>query len=87
MNFLEDHDLQGVYICGGGACNDFLMQQLALQITVPVSSSAALGIPPKQVEAAAFAWLGKQAFEGHTVDLKATTGARHNNILGVLYRA
>ncbi|MCP3898994.1 MAG: anhydro-N-acetylmuramic acid kinase, partial [Desulfobacteraceae bacterium] len=73
--------------CGGGACNQFLMQQLASQISVPVKSSSELGIPPKLVEATAFAWLGKQAVDCQAVDLRRTTGARHNSILGALYRA
>ncbi len=79
--------LQGVYVCGGGACNHFLMQQLASRISAPVKSSAELGIPPKLVEATAFAWLGKQAVDCQAVDLRRTTGAHHNNILGALYRA
>ncbi|MCP4009244.1 MAG: anhydro-N-acetylmuramic acid kinase [Proteobacteria bacterium] len=82
-----DSTLQGVYVCGGGACNQFLMQQLASQISVPVKSSSELGIPPKLVEATAFAWLGKQAVDCQAVDLRRTTGARHSTILGALYRA
>jgi len=80
-------DLEGVYICGGGACNPRLMSQLTTQITAPVFSSTRLGIPPKQVEATAFAWLGKQCVEQTAIDLCRTTGARHPNILGTIYRA
>ena len=79
--------LQGVYVCGGGARNQFLMQQLATHISAPLRSSEELGIPSQLVEATAFAWLGMQAIEGRSVDLKRATGARHNSILGALYRA
>jgi 1,6-anhydro-N-acetylmuramate kinase len=58
------------------------MRQLDTQISASVQSSKMLGVPPKRVEAAAFAWLGKQA-----VDLQRTTGACHNNVLGAIYRA
>jgi len=82
-----EHALQGVYVCGGGAYNLSLMQQLAKHIAAPVYTSEALGVPPKLVEATAFAWLGKQAIDGKAVDIRQTTGARHNSILGALYRA
>jgi anhydro-N-acetylmuramic acid kinase len=82
-----DKALEGVYICGGGAYNGFLMHQLDTRFTASVQSSEMLGVPPKRVEAAAFAWLGKQAVEQRTVDLQRTTGARHNNVLGAIYRA
>jgi len=84
---IPETSLEGIYVCGGGAHNPVLMQQLAAQTLVPLSSSERLGIPPQWVEATAFAWLGKQAIEGRTVDIKCTTGARHNNILGVRYQA
>lgn len=63
------------------------MRQLDTQISASVQSSKMLGVPPKRVEAAAFAWLGKQAVEQSAVDLQRTTGARHNNVLGAIYRA
>lgn len=80
-------DLEGVYICGGGACNRHLMSQLECQISAPLHSSEQLGIPPQQVEATAFAWLGKQCIEQKPIDLCRTTGARQPNILGTIYRA
>jgi anhydro-N-acetylmuramic acid kinase len=87
LSGIPESALQGVYVCGGGANNQFLMHQLTAHISAPLRSSEELGIPPQLVEATAFAWLGKQAIEGHAVDLKRTTGARHNSILGALYRA
>lgn len=82
-----DSALEGVYICGGGACNRALMEQLATKITAPVIDTTTLGVPPKLVEAVAFAWLGKQALEHKAVDLLRTTGASHNNVLGTIYPA
>jgi anhydro-N-acetylmuramic acid kinase len=86
LSGIPEDALQGVYVCGGGASNHFLMRQLATYISAPLRTSEELGIPPQLVEATAFAWLGKQAIEGHAVDLRRTTGARHNSILGALYR-
>jgi len=79
--------LEGIYVCGGGAYNRALMQQLCQRIEVPVKQSSELGIPPTLVEACAFAWLGKQTIEQRPVPLRHTTGARQNSILGVIYRA
>ena len=80
-------ELEEIYICGGGACNPYLMQQLSQTLSIPVNSSAALGVPPMQMEAAAFAWLGKQAIERQPIDLRHITGARHPALLGAVYRA
>lgn len=80
-------ELEGVYICGGGAYNKALMNKLDSLIHTPVYTSDALGVPAKLVEAAAFAWLGKMAIERKTVDLRLTTGAKHRNILGAIYPA
>jgi anhydro-N-acetylmuramic acid kinase len=83
----SENALEGVYVCGGGAYNKALMQKLENLISAPVKTSDALGVPPKLVEAAAFAWLGKMAIEWKTVDLRLTTGAKHSNILGAIYPA
>ncbi|MEO8014994.1 MAG: anhydro-N-acetylmuramic acid kinase, partial [Polaromonas sp.] len=48
-------------VCGGGAFNVYLLERL--QAALPwlrVSTSDAHGLPPLQVEAAAFAWLARQ---------------------------
>ncbi len=78
--------LEAVYICGGGALNTELMKQLTDILPTSVLSTDTLGIPPMQMEATAFAWLGKQAIQHQKVDLTATTGARHPGILGAIYR-
>ena len=75
-------------VCGGGALNTELMRQLQtlLPATV-VESTAARGLPPLQVEAAAFAWLARQCMLGLPGNLPAVTGARGPRILGAIYPA
>ncbi|WP_313311778.1 anhydro-N-acetylmuramic acid kinase [Pulveribacter sp.] len=75
-------------VCGGGALNGHLMQRLqALLPGVRVESSARHGLPPLQVEAAAFAWLARQCMHGQPGNLPAVTGARGPRILGAIYPA
>lgn len=76
-----------LYICGGGALNTALMDRLAQLSQVPVSTTAALGIDPQQVEGAAFAWLAKQTLHHLTGNKPAATGARKEVILGGIYPA
>lgn len=74
-------------VCGGGARNRALMRRLAaLLAPTPVETSDAHGIDPSLVEAAAFAWLAKQALEGAPASLPAVTGARGPRVLGAIYR-
>ncbi|OOG43973.1 anhydro-N-acetylmuramic acid kinase [Polaromonas sp. A23] len=75
-------------VCGGGALNDELMRQLALALPgVPVKSTAAHGLPPLQVEAAAFAWLAHAWHQRQPGNLVEVTGARGPRVLGALYLA
>ena len=75
-----------LYVCGGGALNRFLMQCLAERLApLPVASTAAAGLDPMQVEAAAFAWLASRRVLGQTGNLPAVTGARREAVLGGLY--
>lgn len=75
-------------VCGGGAFNAHLMRRLsALLPGVQVTSSDAGGLPPLQVEAAAFAWLARQALLREKLQLQSTTGARGARVLGGIYPA
>jgi anhydro-N-acetylmuramic acid kinase len=78
---------QEVYICGGGARNGALMQQLASRLDkgVRLDTTAHLGVDPDWVEAMAFAWLAKQTIELRPGNLPAVTGARQPVILGGIY--
>jgi anhydro-N-acetylmuramic acid kinase len=78
--------LRAVYVCGGGAHNAFLMSRLsALLETATVETTAALGLHPDWVEAAAFAWLAWRRLQELPGNLYQVTGARQQAVLGGLY--
>jgi anhydro-N-acetylmuramic acid kinase len=77
-----------VFICGGGAYNTRLMDELRQQLPgSTVASSAKLGIAPVWVESMAFAWLAHQTMSRRSGNLCAVTGAREEVILGGVYFA
>jgi anhydro-N-acetylmuramic acid kinase len=82
------NDSKLIIVCGGGALNQHLM--LRLQVALPhmkVASSDTCGLPPLQVEAAAFAWLARKAIRRETASFKSVTGAQGSRILGAIYPA
>jgi len=78
---------QEVFVCGGGAYNAGLMQELAYCLQRPVQATDALGVPAQQVEALAFAWLAQAFVTGQPAGLPSVTGARGARLLGALYPA
>ena len=75
-------------VCGGGALNSHLMQRL--QAHLPdwqVCATSEFGLPPMQVEAAAFAWLARQRLNHQTSSLQSVTGAQGARVLGSVYPA
>jgi anhydro-N-acetylmuramic acid kinase len=90
---IERHasDCRAVYVCGGGARNPVLMKmiQQALGETgvagVPVMTTDALGVPPQQVEALAFAWLAMRCVARKPGNVPAVTGAAGERVLGAIY--
>jgi anhydro-N-acetylmuramic acid kinase len=77
-----------VIVCGGGALNVHLMGRLAhLLPRTTVCASDDEGLPANQVEAAAFAWLGKAFVDRRPGNLVGVTGARGPRVLGALYPA
>ena len=79
---------QELLVCGGGALNTYLMQRLAALLSgVKVGTTAERGLPPLEVEAAAFAWLARQCLLGLPGNLASVTGARGPRILGAIYPA
>lgn len=82
------HGCERLIVCGGGAFNTHLIQGLqALLGACTVSSSAEFGLPPLQMEAAAFAWLARQCVNRKTASLTSVTGAQGPRILGAIYAA
>ena len=85
-------EASALYVCGGGACNGHLMQEIrqALRnrkMPIPVESTAILGMAPNHVEALAFAWLAYRFHHRQAGNLPAVTGASGPRILGALYPA
>jgi len=75
-------------VCGGGAFNTHLLARLQAGLpAVRVSTSDQHGLPPLQVEAAAFAWLARQLVLGRPGNLPSVTGARGLRVLGAVYPA
>ncbi|KAF1023104.1 MAG: Anhydro-N-acetylmuramic acid kinase [Paracidovorax wautersii] len=79
-------------VCGGGALNGALMRELAAALAqngmqTTVGSTASQGLPPLQVEAAAFAWLAHQALQGRPGNLPSVTDAAGPRVLGAIYPA
>jgi anhydro-N-acetylmuramic acid kinase len=85
---LQGRAIEELLVCGGGALNGRLMQRLqALLPTTRVLDSAARGLPPMQVEAAAFAWLAQRFVRRLPGNLSAVTGAAGPRVLGALHPA
>lgn len=79
-------EAQTLIVCGGGALNGHLMHRLAdLLPGMAVVGSDTQGLPPLQVEAAAFAWLAFKTLRRETASLKSVTGARGARVLGAIY--
>ena len=76
-------------VSGGGAFNTYLLQRLQALAhkSMTVTTSQHFGLPPLQVEAAAFAWLARKAIRHETASLPKVTGALGARILGAIYPA
>jgi len=79
---------QHIFICGGGAHNDYLLERLQSLLThKKVSTTESLGLHPDWVEACAFAWLGYRAMNKKVSNLPLVTGAKHSVVLGSIHPA
>ncbi|MCH9694600.1 MAG: anhydro-N-acetylmuramic acid kinase [Gammaproteobacteria bacterium] len=75
-----------IFICGGGAHNQNLMQRLSQNIPeTKVESTATVGLDPDWVEAIAFAWLAMRTQNNETGNLPSVTGASQKVVLGELH--
>jgi len=82
------NDSKLLIVCGGGAMNEHLLARLrALLPGVDVDASTTHGLPPQQVEAAAFAWLARSTVRREAGNLGSVTGARGARVLGAIYPA
>ena len=80
-------DTGEVYVCGGGAYNSHLLEQLRWRLRKhnwSVQSTSALGLAPTWVEATAFAWLAMRFDQQLSGNLPAVTGAKGYRILGTI---
>lgn len=81
-------DSRSLVVCGGGAFNHHLLQRLQAGLPdVRVRTSNQHGLPPLEVEAAAFAWLARQTMRHLPGNLPSVTGATGPRILGAIYPA
>ncbi len=79
-------DAQALIVCGGGAFNGALMAGLRTGLPrVAVVDSGECGLPPLQVEAAAFAWLAFKCLRREPASLPSVTGAQGARVLGAIY--
>lgn len=78
---------QEIYVCGGGAHNGALMNELTkVGSDISVASTSTLGVDPDWVEAIAFAWMASETMAGRPIDTTAFTGASEPVFLGGVYR-
>ncbi len=87
LRALTTQGIAKLIVCGGGALNAHLMKRLAVLSGLATESSQLHGLPPLQVEAAAFAWLARQCVKRQTGNVPKVTGAQGARILGGVYPA
>lgn len=86
IHFLND--VKQVYVCGGGARNDFLMESLENELfDCELFTTDVLGLDPDAVEAVAFAWLAYAHKNNIHGNLTSVTGASRSAVLGGYYPA
>ena len=77
-----------LFVCGGGAHNRRLMSALADTLNgCEVRTTLDLGVPPKAVEGAAFAWMAHERLHARSAALTSVTGSMRASLLGGVYRA
>ncbi len=85
--YRSDMDTGEVYVCGGGAYNSHLLEQLRWRLRKhqwTVQTTADLGLSPTWVEATAFAWLAMRFMNQLSGNLPAVTGATGYRVLGTI---
>ncbi len=85
--YRSDLDTGEVYVCGGGAYNSHLLEQLRWRLRKhnwSVQSTSVLGLSPTWVEATAFAWLSMRFMTQQSGNLPSVTGAQGFRVLGTM---
>ncbi|MEE2804768.1 MAG: anhydro-N-acetylmuramic acid kinase [Pseudomonadota bacterium] len=85
---VQDHggSTAELYLCGGGARNPAMVTAIAHHLVgMKVDTTAALGVAPEWVEAAAFAWMAWARLMGQPTNLTEVTGAERRLSLGAVY--
>jgi len=83
---IRQHEVDAVYICGGGAHNNHLMASLARLLPYQrLAKTDALGLEADWVEAGLMAWLACQTLQQLPGNLPAVTGAKKSTILGAIH--
>jgi anhydro-N-acetylmuramic acid kinase len=84
--FVMPHNVyEEAIVSGGGARNDFLMEQLRSAIPeLSIKQSDEYGLPAGAKEAVAFAILANETLHGHTGSLPSVTGAARPVVLGAI---
>lgn len=81
-------ECEELLVCGGGVHNPIIFRGLQDHLRgCKVHSTAAYGLDPDWVEAAAFAWLARETLAGNPGNLPSVTGAARPVILGGVYPA
>lgn len=79
---------ENCYVCGGGSHNAYLLERLHLRLPdCGLQTTAALGMDPDFVEAAAFAWLARERIALRAANIPEITHARRETLLGGVYAA
>lgn len=74
-----------IYICGGGANNNTLMQAMKNTSRMSIKKTDVLGIDCDWVEACLFAWLAAKSVNNEKCDLRNITGSSKASIAGCVW--
>lgn len=83
---IQNHSIDAVYTCGGGAHNTHLIKRIAYHLpNHKVSTTAALGLAPDWVETGLCAWLASRTLGHQPGNIPSVTGASRKVVLGAIY--
>lgn len=81
-------DTNRLFVCGGGADNQYLMSRIAALLPgIVCGTTESIGLSHKLVEPCLMAWLAQQTLDKQSVNLSTITGSDKPAILGGVYFA